>query len=142
MGSKKKFPEHQGRVSAFEINAIKNAPPPSLYLLYYYTITVLPRLSPCLMSHLLHHGEAKTLHFHHTKSICFTNSSHEYKKTKSFGNTIGSANRLSVVTPNTPQKSPSKVGSQRKRNFNDIFIEPNAQANEKLPMGLFYPHHV
>lgn len=63
------------------------------------------------------------------------------KKTKSFGNTIGSANRLSVITPNTPQKSPSKVGlgSQRKRNFNDVFIEPNAQANEKLPMGLFLP---
>lgn len=56
---KNKFPEHQGRVSAFEINAIKNAPPPSVYLLYYYTTTVLSRLSPCLMSHLLHHGEAK-----------------------------------------------------------------------------------
>ncbi|KAI5968491.1 hypothetical protein KGF57_000185 [Candida theae] len=63
------------------------------------------------------------------------------KKPKSFGNAISSGNKLSVITPNTPQKSPSKSGSQRKRNFNDIFNDSSSlhQSSEKLPMGLFLP---
>lgn len=62
------------------------------------------------------------------------------KKSKSFSNTsISSANRLSAIAPNTPQKSPSKTNSHRKRNFNDIFVDTNTQSCEKLPMGLFLP---
>ncbi|KAG5418120.1 hypothetical protein I9W82_004449 [Candida metapsilosis] len=59
------------------------------------------------------------------------------KQQKSFGTAISNG-KLSVITPNTPQKSPSK-STYRKRNFNDIFNEPSTHQNEKLPMGLFLP---